>query len=130
MVGVLHDTLRRNDLPSASVWANMPYYVSTTPNPKGILALVQCGMEIAGLPAAFPEMEQEARDFEARVGKAIAKDPKVASHVRELERLTARQERSRPSPEDGRSMSGDDLAAEFQRFMRQQRGDQEPDTNE
>ena len=37
MVGVLHDTLRRQQSTSASVWANMPYYVSATPNPKGCM---------------------------------------------------------------------------------------------
>ncbi|MGQ4809610.1 hypothetical protein NKDENANG_03033 [Candidatus Entotheonellaceae bacterium PAL068K] len=125
MVGVLHDTLRRNHLNAVSVWANMPYYVSATPNPKGIMALVRRGLEIIGRPAALPEMEEEVRDFEARVAKALAKDPKVAAHVRELEHRMARQEPSRPALESGRPMNGDDLAAEFQRFLRQQRGEQE-----
>ncbi len=98
MVGVLHDTLRRNDLASASIWANMPYYVSVTPNPKGILALSQRGMEIVGLPTDFPELEEEAGDFDSRVAEAIAKDPKVQAHVRDLERRAAREQRSRPSP--------------------------------
>jgi hypothetical protein len=121
MVGVLHDTLRRNRLTSASVWANMPYYISAEPNPKGILALGRRGMEIVGLPTAFPELEEEAREFEGRVAAAIATDPKVAAHVRELERRTARQEPPRLSlPQEG-STSGEDLAAEFERFLREQR---------
>jgi hypothetical protein len=127
MVGVLHDTLRRNHLASASIWANMPYYVSAEPNPKGILALGRRGMEIVGLPAVFPDMEEEAREFEARVAAAIATDPKVAAHVRELERRTARQGQPRLSlPQEG-STSGEDLAAEFERFLREQRRD--PDEN-
>jgi proteasome assembly chaperone (PAC2) family protein len=123
MVGVLHDMLRRNDLTSASVWANMPYYVSVTPNPKGILALSQRGMEIVGLPADFPDLEEEASDFDARVAEAIAKDPKVQAHVKDLERRAAReQQRSRPSLSQETPASGDDLAAEFERFLREQRG--------
>lgn len=121
MVGVLHDTLRRHSLISASLWANMPYYISAEPNPKGILALGRRGMEIVGLSPVFPELEEEARDFEARVAEAIATDPKVAAHVRELERRAARQEPPRLSlPQEG-STSGDDLAAEFERFLREQR---------
>ncbi len=122
MVGVLHDTLRRNDMTSASIWANMPYYVSVTPNPKGILALSRRGMEIVGLPADFPELEEEAGDFDSRVAEAIAKDPKVQAHVRDLEGRAAREQRAtRPSLEQETPASGDDLAAEFERFLREQR---------
>lgn len=127
MVGVLHDTLRRTNLTSASLWANMPYYISAEPNPKGILALGRRGMEIVGLPTVFPELEEEAGDFEARVAEAIATDPKVAAHVRELERRAARQERPKlPQLPEG-AASGEDLAAEFERFLREQRDD--PDEN-
>ena len=127
MVGVLHDTLRRHHFTSASVWANMPYYVSATPNPKGILALVRRGMEVVGLPAAFPDLEEEARDFDSRVAAAIAQDPKIAAHVRELERRATRRHRPRSALEQERSMSGDDLAAEFERFLREQREEGQQD---
>jgi proteasome assembly chaperone (PAC2) family protein len=127
MVGVLHDTLRRNNLVSASLWANMPYYVSATPNPKGILALGQRGMEVIGLPATFAELEEEAQDFDMRVAEAIATDPKVSAHVRDLERRAARQERSRQQEQatSDEPASGEDLAAEFERFLREQRDDSE-----
>jgi proteasome assembly chaperone (PAC2) family protein len=122
MVGVLHDMLRRHNLTSASIWANMPYYVSVTPNPKGILALSRRGMEIVGLPQDFPELEEEAGDFDSRVAEAIAKDPKVQAHVKDLERRAAReQQRSRPSLAQETPASGDDLAAEFERYLREQR---------
>jgi proteasome assembly chaperone (PAC2) family protein len=122
MVGVLHDMLRRHNLTSASIWANMPYYVSVTPNPKGILALSRRGMEIVGLPPDFPDLEAEAGDFDSRVAEAIAKDPKVQAHVKDLERRAAReQQRSRPSLAQEAPASGDDLAAEFERFLREQR---------
>ncbi len=128
MVGVLHDMLRRNNLSSASVWANMPYYVSVTPNPKGILALSRRGMEIVGLPTAFPDLEEEASDFDSRVAEAIAKDPKVQAHVKDLERRAAHeQQRSRPSLSQETPTSGDDLAAEFERFLREQRDNPETD---
>ena len=124
MVGVLHDMLRHNNMASASLWANMPYYVSATPNPKGILALGKRGMEIIGLPAMFTDLESEAQDFDARVAEAIATDPKVSAHVRDLERRAARQARTRQQEQSeiDRAASGEDLAAEFERFLREQRG--------
>lgn len=124
MVGVLHDTLRRRQLSSASIWANMPYYISATPNPKGILAVVQRGLEIVGLSAFLPEMEEEAREFDTRVAEAIADDPKIAAHVRNLERQASRaaqQQQSRPTPRTEELVSGEDLAAQFERFLREQR---------
>jgi hypothetical protein len=126
MVGVLHDTLRRHRLTSASIWANMPYYVSVTPNPKGIWALARRGMEAIGLPTRFPELEAEARDFDGRVAEAIAQDPKIAEHVRKLERqlgIGRTPSRQTTPPPQETPVSGDDLAAEFERFLREQRRD-------
>jgi hypothetical protein len=57
------------------------------------------------------------------VAEAITQDPKIAAHVRELERRAARQERSRPRLEQEKPPSGEDLAAEFERFLREQRGE-------
>lgn len=126
MVGVLHDALRRQQFTSASVWANIPYYISATPNPKGILAVARRGLDIVGLPAYLPEMEEEARDFDMRVAEAIADDPKIAAHVKNLERQAARAEQPRPrvSPASDEPISGDDLAAQFERYLREQRRDQ------
>jgi len=123
MVGVLHDALRRQQFTSASVWANMPYYISATPNPKGILAVVRRGLEIVGLPAFLPEMEEEASDFDTRVAEAIAEDPKIAAHVKNLERQASRtpQPTQRPAAETEQPVSGEELAEQFERFLREQR---------
>jgi proteasome assembly chaperone (PAC2) family protein len=123
MVGVLHDTLRRQQFTSASIWANMPYYISARPNPKGILAVVRRGLEIVGLPAVLPEMEEEARDFDTRVAEAIAEDPKIAAHVKKLERQASRtsQPPQRPAASTERPVSGEELAEQFERFLREQR---------
>ena len=123
MVSVLHDALRREQFTSASVWANMPYYVSATPNPKGILAVARRGLEVLELPAFLPELEEEAHDFDTRVAEAIAEDPKIAAHVRNLERLAGRasQQSKPPAAEPAEPVSGDDLAEQFERFLREQR---------
>jgi hypothetical protein len=123
MVGVLHDALRRQQLTSASIWENMPYYISARPNPKGILAVVRRGLEIVGLPVYLPEMEEEARDFDTRVAEAIAEDPKIAAHVKNLERQASRasQQPQRPASGSERPVSGEELAEQFERFLREQR---------
>ena len=123
MVGVLGDAMRRQNLTYANLWANMPYYVSAIPNPKGMFALGRRGLEFVGLPAALPELEEEARKFDTRVAKVIKTDPKVSAHVRELERRAQPEERPRQSQIQQGDISGEDIAAEFERFLREQRDD-------
>ena len=40
IVGVLHDAVRRAGFASASIWAPVPHYVATPPNPKATRALL------------------------------------------------------------------------------------------
>jgi hypothetical protein len=80
-----------------------------------------------GLSGTFPELEEEAREFDTRVAEAIEQDPKIAAHVRELERRAARRDKPRSALEQERTMSGDDLAAEFERFLREQREEGQQD---
>jgi hypothetical protein len=107
----------------------MPYYISAKPNPKGILPVVRRGLEIVGLPAFLPEMEEEAREFDTRVAEAIAEDPKIAAHVKDLERQAGRasQRSQRPAAETEKPVSGEELAEQFERFLREQR--RGPDQN-
>ena len=41
IVGVLHDACRRAGIPSASLWAAVPHYVSLAPSPRAALALCE-----------------------------------------------------------------------------------------
>ena len=129
MTGVLSDALRRQQFTSVSVWANMPYYVSASPNPKGMHAVVCRGLEMLGLPAFLPELEEEAREFDRRVAEAINEDPKIAAHVKNLERLADRTSQASKPPltELEEPVSGEELAEQFERFLREQR--RGPDQN-
>jgi hypothetical protein len=71
----------------------------------------------------LPEMEEEARDFDTRVAEAIAEDPKIAAHVKNLERQAGRasQQSQRPAAGIERPVSGEELAEQFERFLREQR---------
>src|SRR4249920_884304 len=41
IVGVLHDACKRAEIPSASLWAAVPHYVSLTPSPRAAVALCE-----------------------------------------------------------------------------------------
>jgi hypothetical protein len=90
----------------------VPHYISVSPNPKAALALLdRLG---AMLETSFDTMElgQASVRFERQVSSAVASDDDVSSYVRDLERRTdAGEEPLRDLP------TGDELAAELQRFL-------------
>jgi proteasome assembly chaperone (PAC2) family protein len=116
IVGVLHAACEAAGLPSASLWAAVPHYVAVAPNPKGALALLRRLESLVGVTVDATELEDAAGDYERQVSRAVELDPDVQAFVERLERA-ADEENARPDP--GSLPSGDVLAREFQRFLRQ-----------
>jgi predicted ATP-grasp superfamily ATP-dependent carboligase len=119
IIGVLHQACQDAGLPAASLWAAVPHYVAVAPNPKGALALLRRLESLVGVTVDAMELEDAAADYERQVSRAVELDPDVQAFVERLERA-ADEESGRPDP--GTLPSGDVLAREFQRFLRQ-RGD-------
>jgi proteasome assembly chaperone (PAC2) family protein len=116
IVGVLHDACQRRGIPSVSLWAAVPHYVAVAPNPKGALALVRKLEGVVGVAVDASELEAAAGEYERQVNRAVESDPDVQAFVERLERAAAEDE----EPTDPDSLpSGDLLAREFQRFLRQ-----------
>jgi predicted ATP-grasp superfamily ATP-dependent carboligase len=116
IVGVLHQACQDAGLPAASLWAAVPHYVAVAPNPKGALALLRRLESLVGVTVDALELEDAASDYERQVSRAVELDPDVQAFVERLERA-ADEESGRPDP--GTLPSGDVLAREFQRFLRQ-----------
>ena len=116
VVGALHEHLDRIGVPAVSLRASVPHYVAGSPNPKASRALLERFERVTGLPTGWATLDREAHDWERRVDEAMVDDPDVANYVRRLEeRYDAHTESSLPN--------ADDLAAEFERFLRQHDGD-------
>jgi proteasome assembly chaperone (PAC2) family protein len=117
IVGVLHDACRRHGLVSASLWAAVPHYVAAVPNPKAALALLRRLEGLTGVAIEALELEDAATRFEEQIDRAVAANPEIAQLVRQLEEAQAEAEDIEP----GREVpSGDAIAQELQRFLRQQ----------
>ena len=119
IVGVLNAMCSDAGMPSASLWAAVPHYVAVAPNPKGALALVRRLEGLVGVTVDGQELEEAAADYERQVSRAVELDPDVQAFVERLER--ASDEENGP-PDEGELPSGDLLAREFQRFLRQRGG--------
>jgi predicted ATP-grasp superfamily ATP-dependent carboligase len=120
IVGVLHGACQDAGLPSASLWAGVPHYVAAAANPKAALALVRRVEGLIGVSVDASDLEVAATDYERQVGLAVQSDPDIQAFVERLEQA-AESEEAEIMPED--VPSGDMLAREFQRFLRQRGAD-------
>jgi proteasome assembly chaperone (PAC2) family protein len=119
IVGIVHDACRRRGLTSASLWAAVPHYVAAVPNPKAALALLRRLEGFTGVAIEASELEEAMGHFETQVDRAVAANPEIEELVHRLE---VEQD---DSPELGTQEvpSGDTIARDFQRFLRQQSDD-------
>ena len=115
IVGVLHTACADAGLPAASLWAAVPHYVAAATNPKAALALLRKVEGLVGVSVDVTELESAAADYERQVGLAVQSDPDILAFVERLEQAADSEEQS--SPDD--VPSGDMIAREFQRFLRQ-----------
>jgi len=97
----------------------VPHYVAVVPNPKGALALVRKLESLIGVTVDAQELESAASEYELQVSRAVGLDPDVLSFVEKLEQA-ADEEGEEIDPAE--LPSGDVLASEFQRFLRQRGG--------
>jgi predicted ATP-grasp superfamily ATP-dependent carboligase len=119
IVGILLDACRQAELPAVSLWAAVPHYVSLAPSPRAALALCNRLGELVGVEIDVAELEQAAEEYNEQVTEAVASDAETASYVEELERRVDLMEAAEDLP------SGESLAAELTRFLRER--DEEED---
>jgi proteasome assembly chaperone (PAC2) family protein len=112
IVGVVHDAFRRASIPSASLWAAVPHYVSLAPSPKAAAALCDRLAGLLGAEIDTTELDEAAEAYVEQVSEAIAADEETAAYVEELERRVDELDES-DLP------SGETLAAELARFLRE-----------
>jgi len=130
IVGILNDACRRESLPAVSLWANVPHYLSNTPNPKAMYALVRRVLGVLDHPLDLQDVETAVSDFEAKVAEVIANNPAVASYVRQLEEREPDEGEQAPPRRESElpsGASGDQLVQELEQFLRQQRQDRPPE---
>jgi proteasome assembly chaperone (PAC2) family protein len=119
IVGVIHDACRKRGLTSASLWAAVPHYVAAVPNPKAALALLRRLEGMTGVAIEASELEEAAERFDEQIDRAVAANPEIEELVQRLE-----QEQAESVDLSDDVPSGEALASEFQRFLRQ-RGKQD-----
>ena len=121
IVGVLHDACRQAGIPSVSFWAAVPHYVSLAPSPRAALALCDRVSALLEMPIDVAELEAMVEGYTSHVTEAVSSDEDAVAYVDELEqRVDLIEEHDVPS--------GESIAAELTRFLRErEEGDSPPD---
>jgi predicted ATP-grasp superfamily ATP-dependent carboligase len=117
IVGVLHDACNQAGIPSASLWAAVPHYVSLTPSPRAAAALCNRLGGLMEIEIDTAELDRAAETYEEQVSQAVASDEETAAYVEELEHRADTIEEQVDIP------SGDALAAELTRYLREREGE-------
>jgi proteasome assembly chaperone (PAC2) family protein len=122
IVGVLLDSCRRAGIPSVSLWAAVPHYVQLAPSPPAAKALCERLGGVLSTDIDVSELEEASDEYVDQVSQAVATDAETASYVEELERRADSLELLEDSAD---LPSGEALAQEITRFLREREDDGE-----
>lgn len=120
MSSVLEHALTDAGVASLGIWVQVPHYVSAMSYPAATVALLQGFREVTGIVVAANEAVHEAEIQRHRIDQLVAANEEHGSMVSKLEALYDQAGEQTMSLGDAQIPSGDDLAAEFERFLREQ----------
>jgi proteasome assembly chaperone (PAC2) family protein len=113
---LLERKLAERGVPTIGLWAQVPHYVAAMPYPAASLALIEHANRIAGLALPTGDLTDRAVRARQRIDGLVSQNPEHLAMVRQLEvqvdETTTAVQMS--------TTSGDDLAAELERFLREQ----------
>jgi hypothetical protein len=108
-------------VPAVGLWAQVPHYVSNVPYPSASVALLEGLSEVAGVVTEGVALHNDAAAHRARLDDLVKQSEEHTAMVQQLE--TAYDAAAvEPSPTGllGPLPTGDELAAELERFLRDQ----------
>ena len=121
IVGVLNTICREQGFATATLWANVPHYISGIENPKATLALVRRVAPLLGATIDTADLEAAGKQFDTNLKEIVAQNNKIANYVKKLESRDT--EEPAPAAPGGASdlPPAAELVAEIEQFLRQQR---------
>lgn len=104
--------LAEHRLPAVGLWAEVPHYIAATPHPPGALTLVEAVARLLATEVDTTELRAAAAHHRKQVDEAVADHAEAAEMISGLEQLQDSDDDADDLP------SGEDLAAEIERFLR------------
>jgi proteasome assembly chaperone (PAC2) family protein len=127
IVGVLHDACREMDIGSVSLWAPVPHYVSSPPNPVATRALLARLGRLAGLHLDLHGLEELVDMWRTQVDRAVEDNDELEEYIRGIEMQMDAESAERQGVTLGDDIGPElepegaaDLVGEVERFLREQ----------
>ena len=120
MGAVLEHAFTEKGMPALGIWAQVPHYVSAMSYPAATLALLTGLHDVAGLVVDAAAIRQETIIQRQRLDQLVASNDEHRSMVNQLEELYDQAQQQTDLLGTGDIPTGDELAAEFERFLRDQ----------
>ena len=124
IVGAFNVDQRQRGFRNASLWAQVPHYLSAGPNPNAIAALVKVIDRGFGTSTSLARIERRIERFKEQVQQAVTESGEAESYIQMLEQqydANAEQEAQRESGEEAELPSAEDLLSDLEGFLRDQR---------
>lgn len=119
MGAVLEHAFVDKGVPALGIWAQVPHYVSAMSYPAATLALLNGLQEVAEVQVDSSAVRQETVIQRERLDQLVAGNDEHLAMVKQLEQLYDNQQESGLLGAAG-IPTGDELAAEFEKFLRDQ----------
>jgi proteasome assembly chaperone (PAC2) family protein len=116
LVGVLQERLDRHGIPAISLRVGVPHYLGNAKHPQSSISLLQHLEHVLGVTTNHHELVEDAVRWRSVHDEVVEDDPQALAYVQMLEREHDRRAESMMA-------SGDDLAAQLEDFLRDQRDD-------
>lgn len=110
-------------LPAVGLWARVPHYVSAMPFPPAAVALLDGLASVSGLVIDTDVLTEAADAARTKVDELIEASNEHAAMVRQLERNVDFLEGTPTGLSEMDVPSGDELAAELERYLRGEPGE-------
>jgi proteasome assembly chaperone (PAC2) family protein len=122
IVGVLGTACREAGMTNASLWANVPHYISGIENPKATRALVQRVLTLMNVQGDLTDLDDAAKQFDQNLAEIVSQNAKIKSYVTKLESKASEEDEPEPAtPGTSDLPPASQLVDEIEQFMRQQR---------
>ena len=124
IVGAFNVDQRQRGFRNASLWAQLPHYLSAGPNPNAISALVQLIDRGFGTNTSLARIERRIERFKEQVEQAITESGEAESYIRMLESQYDANLPQLTEPDTGDDPelpSAEDLLSDLEGFLRDQR---------
>ncbi|MDQ4102755.1 MAG: PAC2 family protein [Actinomycetota bacterium] len=116
----LHEGFAAEGIPAIGIWARVPHYLASLPYPAASAALVDALAGVAGLELDAAELRAAAANVLTQIDDVLANSAEHREVVRGLEAVFDGE--TATPPDFSNLPSGDELAAELERFLRGEEG--------